>query len=67
MIQPFKIYVVNYNSSLSPSEMFGVSLDQGKEMKEMGESFFLALNVCETIAVLPCMPGKALQVLVDQK
>lgn len=33
----------------------------------MGEFFFEALNVCETIAVFPCTPGKALQVLVDYK
>lgn len=42
-------------------------VDQTKEMKEMGEFFFQALNVHETIAVFPCMPGKALQVLVDHK
>lgn len=42
-------------------------VDQTKEVKEMCEFFFLALNIRETIAVLPCMPGKALQVLVDHK
>lgn len=42
-------------------------VDQTKERKEMGEFFFLSLNVCETIAVFPCMPDKALQVLVDCK
>lgn len=42
-------------------------VDQTKEMKEMGEFFFLSLNVRETIVVFPCMPDKALQVLVDHK
>lgn len=38
-----------------------------KEMKEMSEFSFPPLNLRETIAMFPCMPGKALQVLVDHK
>jgi len=38
-----------------------------KRMKEMSGFFFPPLNLCEMIATFPCMPGKALQVLVDRE
>lgn len=36
-------------------------------MKDMNEFSFPPLNLSEKIATFPCVPGKALQVLIDHK